>query len=85
MMGVPLEGPANVFCDNNSVVINASTPESTLKKKHIAICYHMVREAAAANILCVAKILGTKNLSDVLTKNLPGPQLRELCGKFMYR
>jgi hypothetical protein len=32
MFGVPLAGPTNVFCDNQSVVHKASTPETTLTK-----------------------------------------------------
>ena len=37
--------------DNKSVVINASTPSSVLKKKHCAINYHRVREAIAGNLV----------------------------------
>jgi hypothetical protein len=40
MLGVPMEGATNVFCDNESVVKNSSRPESTLKKRHDAIAYH---------------------------------------------
>jgi hypothetical protein len=43
MMGVPIEGPCNEFCDNNAVVINSNNPESTLMKKHTAINYHCTR------------------------------------------
>jgi uncharacterized protein len=35
MMGIPIRGPANVFCDTESVVKSSTRPESTLKKKHI--------------------------------------------------
>jgi hypothetical protein len=49
MFGVPIEGPANVFCDNRGVVKNTSMPESTLTKKHNAINYHAVREAAGSS------------------------------------
>ena len=51
MFGIPIDGPANVFCDNRGVVKNVSIPESTLMKKHNAINYHTVREAVAAGIL----------------------------------
>jgi hypothetical protein len=34
MLGFPLVGPANLFCDNQSVVINSTVPTSMLKKKH---------------------------------------------------
>ena len=55
MFGVPIDGPANVYCDNQGVVKNTSLPESTLSKKHNAINYHAVREACAAGIVRVAK------------------------------
>ena len=52
MFGVPIAGPANVFCDNNGVVKNTTIPESMLAKKHTnAINYHAIREAVAAGIL----------------------------------
>ncbi|KAL7526734.1 hypothetical protein ACHAWF_001888, partial [Thalassiosira exigua] len=67
-IGVPMKGPANVYCDNQGVVKNMSIPESTLSKKHNAINYHIVREAAAAGILRLAKKDTESNLVDVLTK-----------------
>ena len=68
MMGVPIVGPCDLFCDNLGVVKNTSIPESTLNKKHNAINYHAVREAAAANILRVGKEATESNLADLLTK-----------------
>ena len=41
-----------------------------LKKKHVAICYHRVREACASGILRLAKEDTKTNLADLLTKNL---------------
>ena len=82
--GVPLLGPANVYCDNAGVVKNTSVPESTLAKKHNAINYHVVREAAAAGILRVAKEDGTTNLADPLTKLMPYSQKNDLLGPLMY-
>jgi hypothetical protein len=54
MMGIPLNGPMLVFCDNQSVVKNTTAPESILKKRHNAIAYHYAREAQAAGIIRVA-------------------------------
>ena len=48
MFGIPLEGPTNVFCDNEAVFKNTTIPESTLKTKHNSICYHRCREVVAA-------------------------------------
>ncbi len=74
-----LKRTTNVFGDNESVVKNSTKPKLTLKKKQNAIAYHQVREAQAAGIVRIAKEDRETNLADVLTKCLPGPQLRELC------
>ena len=47
MMGVPIEGPTNVYCDNEAVVSNSSLAESTLKKKHLSVSYHKTRKCGA--------------------------------------
>lgn len=54
VFGIPIDGPANVFCDNTSVVTNSTVPDSTLKKKHNAIAYHRVWEAVAAGTIWIA-------------------------------
>ena len=68
MFGIPIDGPANVFCDNEGVVKNTSIPESTLTKRHNAINFHAVREAAAASIIRVGKEDSETNLADPLSK-----------------
>jgi hypothetical protein len=75
MMGVPLDGPANVLVDNESVVKNSTIPSSTLQKKHNSICYHYVREAVAAGCIQVAYISSDQNLADMLTKPLGATKL----------
>ena len=68
MFGVPIDGPADVLCDNQSVVSNTSSVESKLHKKHNSLAFHTVRWAVAATLLRVRKIDTRKNLSDPLTK-----------------
>ena len=84
MFGVPIEGPANVFCDNRGVVKNASIPESTLMKKHNAINYHAVGEAVAAGIPRVGKEDGETNLADLLMKVLTGEKRWNICWHLMW-
>ena len=84
MMGIPLTGPTSVFCDNESVVKNSTTPESTLKKRHNAIAYHRAREAQAAGIIRVAWESGETQIGDLLTKLMPGPRLKELIGYVLW-
>jgi hypothetical protein len=84
MFGMPIEGPTNVFCDNEAVTKNSIFPESTLKKKHNSIAYHRTREAVAAGTIRVTKEDGKTNLADVLTKPLPQVTKDFLCDRFMY-
>jgi hypothetical protein len=84
MLGVPIAGSADVFCDNEGVVKNTTAPESTLKKKHTAINYHRVREAVANGTIRIAKEDTKTNLADMLTKSLPGVTLRELSKRIFY-
>ena len=84
MMGIPIDGPTNMLCDNKAVVRNSTMPESTLKKTHVAICYHCVQEACALGMIQIAKEGGATNLADILTKSLPGPQLRDFVGQILY-
>jgi hypothetical protein len=57
MCGIPLDGEANMFCDNDSVILDATIPTSILKKKHNAIAYHPVRESIASRTIRVAKVI----------------------------
>jgi len=85
MMGVPLDGPAVVWCDNQSVAKGAAVPEAKLNKKHLGICYHAVREASAAKIWQVGFIKGEHNIADCLTKILSGTVLEKQVTQWMYR
>jgi hypothetical protein len=84
LFGIPLAGPANVLCDNQGVVKNTSIPESTLTKKHNAINYHIVREAAAMGMIRVGKEDTDTNLADLLTKVLSQPRREKLISRIMY-
>jgi hypothetical protein len=69
MMGIPLNGPTSVFCDNQSVV---------------KIAYHRAREAQAAGFIHVAWENGEINIADLLMKLMPGPQLKDLIGYVLW-
>ncbi len=77
MMGVPIDGPTYVYCDNMSVVYNTTSPESMLKKKSNSIAYHAVREAVAMGEILIAHIRTDDNIADVMTKVLPGGERRD--------
>ena len=84
IFGVPIEGPTNIFCDNESVYKNCSITELELRKKHHSIAYHHNREAIAAMTCRIAKEDTKTNLSDLFTKILPCIKREELLDRFMY-
>ena len=55
-----MTGPADFYCDNNSVVKNTSIPTSMLAKKRHTVNNHIIRESVTAGILHVAKEQDTK-------------------------
>jgi hypothetical protein len=77
MMGIPIDGPTYVYCDNMSVVFNTSSPELMLKKKPNSFAYHAVREAVAMGEILIAHIKMDDNIADVMTKVLPGGERRD--------
>ena len=72
-----IETATEVYCDNKSVIQNSRVPESTLSKRHNAICYHRVCEAQAAGIIRVGWIEGQYNLADLLTKTTMAGNIRD--------
>jgi hypothetical protein len=84
MFGIPIDGPTDIFCDNESVFKNVSKPESVLSKKQHSISYHSAREAVASGIVRVAKEGTATNLADLFTKMLGRIKREGLLGKFMY-
>jgi hypothetical protein len=55
-----------------------------LTKKHNAVNYHAVREAAAAKILVVGKEDGTSNLADLFTKSLTTDKRKALLVSILF-
>ena len=75
-MGIPVNGPAYIYCDNHSVLFNKSIPDSAVKKKSQSIAYHFTREGAAKDEWRTAYVNTNENESDLLTKQLPSCENR---------
>ena len=75
MMGIPVDGPAYIEGDNQSVLANTTVPDSVLKKKSQSIAYHFVREGVARDEWRTSYVNTHDNEADLLTKLLPsGPK-----------
>ena len=85
MLGVQVDGPAMMYGDNNSVVLNCTTPSSVLKKKHLSLSCHRVREACAAGILVFKCVKSEDNFADLLTKPLGGLEFCKLIKPHLFR
>ena len=85
MLGAPLDGPAWMFGDNESVITNSTVPQSTLKKRHNALSYHRVREACAAGVMHFIHTPGKTNVADVLTKYLPWCDMKDKLEPVLFR
>ena len=84
MFGIPLEGPANTFCDNEAFYRNAAFVKSKLKREHNSICFHLVCEAVAAGEMVVFEVDKRENLADLLTKLVPGHRRKYLRLRIMF-
>ena len=84
---IPTNGkcPTKIFGDNLSVILNAQNPSADLSKKHVAISYHVVREAIAAGIIECYWLPGEFNLSDIMTKQIPCTPFRTHCDFIYWR
>lgn len=78
MLGVPLDGPAWMFGDNQAMINSSMLPEGRLTKRSVALSYHRVREAVAAGIMYYFHVDGKINISDCMTKLLSNRILSNL-------
>lgn len=83
-MGIPMDGPAWMFGDNESVIKSSSVPASTLNKRHNALSYHTVTAAIATGIMRFYHIPGVENIADVLTKHVQRPVAEPLLKSLLF-
>ena len=84
MLGIPLDGSAKVFFDNEELYKNTVKPESTLIKKNHSISYNQCRESVAAKVIIIAQHETGKNMFDLFTNFLTIERIRFLLYRFTY-
>jgi hypothetical protein len=78
MIGFELDGPVNMFGDNQYLILNTTIPSSQLKKKIHACAYHRIREMITCRAIRFLHCQSSLNAADVLTKPLNGIRHRKL-------
>ena len=76
-LGVPVKKACNLFGDNLGVIQNATNIDVDVKKKHVALSFHLVRESIAAGVTIPMWISGKKNTADIMTKQIGGPEFKD--------
>ena len=74
-LGVPVLGATALCGDNLGMIMSLTNPDFELKKNHVAISLHKLRECAAAVIVNLIKVCTTVNRSDILTEGTPAGTL----------
>ena len=82
-LGILVSTPTNLYCNNLSVIQSANIPDGKLKKKHIAISYHYVREAIAASFVNTVWCKSSKNFADICTKALGNNAFKSIADDLM--
>lgn len=62
-----------------SDIESASNLQADISKKHVAISFHVVREAIAARFIKAYWLLGEHNMSDIMTKQIPRTEFVKHC------
>ena len=73
-----------MYVDNELVFKSVTMHESSIKKKHLSICYHAVREAVASGKVQIGWVPTGRNLADWLTKVLDGPKIRDIDSNILH-
>ena len=60
-LGIPAKGPTELCVNNQGMIISSANSDSELKKNHVAISYHKLREISAAGIVNPIKVCITVN------------------------
>ena len=83
-LGVPLDGPAYMFGDNETVVNQASLPHAKLHKRHNMLSWHRTRAAIASGAMVFHHVKGKLNFADVLSKHWDYASVRRLLRPLLF-
>lgn len=75
---VSIDGPVDVLCENQSVVLNFSLNDSALNKKQNRLEHHATRWLVVARVLSASKVNNNDNIVSAFTKQLTDIQRTHL-------
>jgi hypothetical protein len=72
-LGIAVQGPLKVWCDNQAAIIQLDNPISSSQSKHFDVLHHATRERVARREVSFAYCPSAKMVADALTKAVPAP------------
>ena len=82
-LGVKLEWPILVNCDNIGAIYLAHNAKTSQRTKHIDVKYHFVREYVENGLIKIVFVKSEENDADIWTKNVKSEIFRKHTEKFM--
>ncbi len=83
-MGIPIDGATHIYSDSRSVMNNTLKPESVLKKKINAACYHTVHESVAMGESLTTYIDGNENPANLFIEIICGAKRRHILNNILH-
>ena len=82
-LGLELERPITIHCDNVGAIFMENSAKASLRTKHIAVRYHFKREYIVNGTVEIVFVPLEKNDAYIFTKNVGKETHKEHSMKFM--
>ena len=75
----PFSQPLVILCDNSAAVLFSKCEQQTSRNGHFHLRLNYIREQVSHEVCVIQYVPTSDNISDLLTKPLPGPTFAKHC------